>query len=304
MYRYLLAALLIGIAFAQQAKVADVEAAYNKLKEAEAKKDPDGVLEWARKTSAAAKQVTSQPKPAGGDELDAWKRDTDYAAQVDTYTEYSMQAQVLSGIAPDKTIALTEGLIEQNPKSQYLGLIYNTYISALRTAGQTAKIVPAAEKGIAIDPANEDLMLALADGYMNQKDAGKSIQYANQLVETMKAKAKPEGMPDADWDKRKNAMLARGYWISGINYGSQDKFAECDKALRAALPLLQGQNDLLGPALFYLGVANYGLAKPAKDKKLAADAVRFSDQSAAIKSPFQAQAQKNALSIRREFLIK
>ena len=46
------------------------------------------------------------------------------------------------------------------------------------------------------------------------------------------------------------------------------------------------------------------MAKPAKDKKLAADAVKFSDQSAAIKGPFQEQARKNALSIRREFLIR
>jgi len=301
----LFASLLLTFAMVfAQPKVADVEAAYNKLKEAEAKKDPDGVLEWARKTSAAARLVTSQPKPAGGDELEAWKRDTDYSSQVDTYTEYSMQAAVAAGIAPEKTIALTEALEAQNAKSQYLGLIYNQYLAALQKAGQTAKIVPAAEKRIAVDPANEELLLILADGYMNKKETAKSTEFANRLVETTKSKAKPDNLSEADWEQRKNAFLARGYWIAGINYGSLNQYKESDKALRLALPLIQGQDQLLGPALFYLGVDNYNMAKPAKDKKLAAEAVKFSDQAALVKGPFQDQSKKNAVSIRREFLIK
>lgn len=302
----IIASLLIALATAfPQAKVADVESAYNKLKEAEGRKDPDGILEWARKTSAAARQISSQPKPVGGDELEAWKRDTDYASQVDTYTEYSLQAAIATGIAPpDKTIALTEALEAQNPKSQYLGLVYAPYLSALQKTGQTAKLLAASERRLAADPANEELLLILADAYRNQKDMAKSTEYANRLVETMKSKTKPETMADADWEKRRNAILGQGYWIAGINYGSLNQYKDADRNLRAVLPLIQGQNELLGPALFYLGVANYNMAKPMKDKKLAADAVKFSDQCAAIKGPFQDPARKNALSIRREFLIR
>ena len=302
----IIAAFLIALAAAfPQAKVAEVESAYNKLKEAEGRKDADGILEWARKTSAAARQISSQPKPAGGDELEAWKRDTDYASQVDTYTEYSLQAAVATGIAPpDKTIALTEALEAQNPKSQYLGLIYAPYLSALQKTGQTAKLLTASERRLMTDPANEELLLILADAYRNQKDTAKSTEYANRLVETMKAKTKPETMADADWEKRRNAILGQGYWIAGINYGSLNQYKDADRNLRAVLPLIQGQNELLGPALFYLGVANYNMAKPTKDKKLAADAVKFSDQCAAIKGTFQDPARKNALSIRREFLIR
>ena len=298
--------LLLSLAVAfSQAKTADVESAYNKLKEAEGRKDLDGILEWAKKTSAAARLITAQAKPAGPDEQEAWKRDTDYASQVDTYTEYSLQAAVTSGSAPpDKVIALTEALEAQNPKSQYLGLAYGQYLAALQKTGQQAKMVTVSEKRLSADPSNEELLLILADGYRSQKDNAKSTDYANRLVETMKAKAKPAAMPDADWETRKNKILAQGYWIAGINYGSQNQYKEADKNLRPALPLIQGQNELLGPALFYLGVANYNMAKPAKDKKLAADAVKFSDMCAAIKGPFQEPARKNALSIRRELLIK
>lgn len=301
----ILATFLISLAVAYpQAKVADVETAYNKLKEAEGRKDPDGILEWAGKTSAAARQITSQPKPAGGDELEAWKRDTDYASQVDTYTEYALQAAVAGGAPPEKAIVLTEALEVQNPKSQYLGLVYPLYLGALQKTGQSGKLVQAAERRLANDPANEELLLILADGYRNQKDAAKSSEYATRMVVAMKSKTKPDTVSDADWEKRKNTILAQGYWIAGINYGGLNQYKESDTNLRAALPLIQGQNELLGPALFYLGVANYNMAKPAKDKKLAAEAVKFSDQAAAIKGPFQEQAKKNALSIRREFLIK
>ena len=302
----ILASLLISLAVGfGQPKVSDVESSYNKLKEAEARKDADGILEWAQKTSAAARLVTSQPKPAGGDELEAWKRDTDYASQVDTYTEYSLQAAVATGLASDaKAIVFTEALDAQNPKSQYLPLIYPQYMQALQRAGQGAKLMAFAEKRLPADPANEGLLFVLADGYRNQKDPAKSTEYANKLVDTMKSKEKPATMSDAAWEERKKTLLAQGYWIAGINYGSQNQHKEADRTLRGALPLIQGQNELLGPALFYLGVANYSMAKPAKDKKLAAEAVKFSDQCALIKGPFQDQAKKNALSIRREFLIR
>ena len=175
MNRVFVSLLLTFATVFAQAKVADVEAAYNKLKEAESRKDPDGVLEWATKTSAAARQITSQPKPDGADALEAWKRDTDYSSQVDTYTEYSLQAAVASGIPPEKTVALTEALRAQNPKSQYLGLIFNVYLAALQKTGQTAKIVPAAEARLAMDPESQDLLLVLADGYMKSEGDSRQI---------------------------------------------------------------------------------------------------------------------------------
>ena len=59
---------------------------------------------------------------------------------------------------------------------------------------------------------------------------------------------------------------------------------------------------MLGPALFYLGVVNYQLAKTGKTPNKAAlqDAARFSEQSAAIPGPFQQSAVKNYNSIRAE----
>ena len=48
----------------------------------------------------------------------------------------------------------------------------------------------------------------------------------------------------------------------------------------------------------------YKMAQASKNKALATEAVRFSDQAAAVKGPYQGQAAKNAAVIRKEFLLK
>jgi tetratricopeptide (TPR) repeat protein len=297
---------LTSFALAQQAgsRTAEIESAYAKLKEAEGKKDADGVLEWGEKTSQAARAVVAAPKPEKADEVELWVNAVDYAKQVDTYTEYSQFATAIGGVPGAKIIALTESIEKRNPKSEYLTKVYPSYIVALNQAGQSAKIMSVAESRIAVEPNNEDLLLVLADGFMNQKNAEKSSLYAVRLVEALKTRTKPEGLSDADWEKKKTAATARGYWISGVNHAEAKRYKDADEALRAALPLIQGQPNLQAPALFYLGVSNYNLGKPVKDKKRIADAIKFNDECAKLTSPFRDLAAKNSRSMRIEFGMK
>ena len=299
----LAAATLAAVAFAQS-RTAEIEAAYAKLKEAEGKKDADGVLEWAEKTSVAARAVAQSPKPAKADEVEAWTNAVDYARQVDIYTEYSEFATAMAGQTPAKMAALIESIEKRNPKSEYLTKIFPSYIVALSQAGMTDKLMTAAERRLEVDPANEDLLLVLADGYMKKQQAEKATLYATKLVEAVKDKPKPEAIAAADWDKKKNGALATGYWIAGVNHAEAKRYQDADKALRAALPLIAGQTAMEAPALFYLGVANYNLGKPAKDKKLIAEAIQFSEACAKLASPFKDSALKNARGMRTEFGIK
>ena len=304
MLRTLAAIALSLTLLTAQSRTADVEAAYAKLKDAEGKKDPDGVLEWAEKTSQAARAVVNSPKPDKADEQENWKNSVDYARQVDNYTEYSEFAAAISGVPAPKVIALFESIENRNPKSEYVNKAFQSYVVALVQSSQSEKLMTVAERRLPVDPANEDLLLVLADGYMKKPDAAKASTYADKLVEVLQTKAKPEGMADADWTKKKNAALGTGYWISGVNHGEAKRYKDADRTLRAALPLIQGQAGLEGPALFYLGVANYNLGKPVKDRKLIAEAIKFSDACAKIASPYQAQASKNAKGMRVEFGMK
>lgn len=301
--RLLVLMLTMSMAWSQT-RTADIESAYAKLKEAEGKKDADGVLEWGDKTSQAARAVVAVPKPEKADEVESWTNAVDYAKQVDTYTEYSQFASAISGVPAPKIIALTESIEKRNPKSQYLGKVYPSYLMALSQSGQSARVMLACERRIPNDPDNEDLLLVLADGYMSQKNTEKANLYAGRLVESLKTRTKPEGLSDADWEKKKTSATGRALWITGVNHAEAKRYKDADETLRTALPLIQGQAALQAPALFYLGVANYNLGKPLKDKKRIADAIRFSDECAKMASPFKDPALKNSRGMRVEFGMK
>lgn len=280
----------------------DVATAHNVLKAAEGKKDPVAVKEWAGKTSQIARKVAAKPKPQDEDEQESWKATVDYAKQVDTYTEYSMYAAGLQSADPAQRIALYEAIEAQNPQSQYLAQMRGIYFLALRQAGQNDKALAFAEKVVETDQSNEDMLLVVADSYHNKKqNPEKVIALSQKLVELMQSKAKPEGVSDEDWAKRKTLLTGLGWWMTGITYGNQNKFAECDQALRQALPLVKDNEALSAQALFYLGLANYRLGEKTKDKKRLAEALQFSRQCAKIKSPFQKQAANNARVIQQQY---
>jgi len=73
-----------------------------------------------------------------------------------------------------------------------------------------------------------------------------------------------------------------------------------DKSLRAALPLIKGNDSMTGPALFFLGMANYNLGKMTMNKAKIVEAAKFSEQSAAIAGAYTDQARHNALVMKAE----
>ena len=107
-------------------------------------------------------------------------------------------------------------------------------------------------------------------------------------------------MAAADWERKKSAGLGRGYRIAGVVSGSKGQYVNCDKNLRAALPLIKGSEGMMGPALFYLGMANYQLGKMTLNKAKIVEAAKFSEQSAAFASAYADQARHNAIVMKDE----
>jgi hypothetical protein len=141
------------------------------------------------------------------------------------------------------------------------------------------------------------MLLFGADYQMQQKDLGKALAYTAKLIAELPAKAAPQGVGAADWEAKKNGTLARAHYMTGSAQCTQSGWAECDQAMRAALPLAQGNNDLLPGVYFYLGWANHELSKAQKDKVRRAEARKYFEACAKLKSPFQAQAIKNLNAI-------
>ena len=113
----------------------DMDAAYFALKAAVEKNDIAQTKKWSARTSEAARKITSSAKPPADDDA---KHQLEYAKQVDEYSEYALYVVALKA-QPKDEVDLVDTLIKQNPKSQYLSEVANSYFAALGKAGEGAK---------------------------------------------------------------------------------------------------------------------------------------------------------------------
>jgi tetratricopeptide (TPR) repeat protein len=92
-------------------------------------------------------------------------------------------------------------------------------------------------------------------------------------------------------------MLGLAYWMEGVSYNGQHQYAQADKSFRSALPLVKENKQLLPIVLFHLGVADFELGKSSKSRAMMQDALKYSQQSAALPSPMQTEAANNVKAI-------
>jgi len=296
-----LAVLPVAIALLSGPAVAadDLETTFQSLKDAVTAKNAADVKKLALETHTLAYDVLCKPQPEAADEKDVWKSNNDYAKAADLYTEFALYSMAVQSPAATM-IDLIAALEQQNPKSKYLSEAYGPYFVALNQTGSGAKIPAIAEKALPNQPENEDLLLFLADHAYTHKQPDRALAYANRLTAALNKHSKPEALSAGDWEHKKSAGLARGYWIAGVISGERNQYAAADKNLRAAMPLIKGNDAMLGPALFYLGFANYNLGKMTLNKAKVLEGQKFSEQCASIEGPFQQQAWKNAMIMKTE----
>ena len=271
----------------------DPEAAVQCLKAAEAKKDMALIKKYSVATSAAARKMAATPQPKDADEVTAWKGEIDYAKQVDTYADYSLYRVALESRDPKVVVEFAGLLRERNPKSDYAAKVVQPLFIAYLQSGDTAKGIALAETVLAVDQTNEEMLLAVADSYVQQKKEPEKVHaYSAKVIELVAHKPKPEGVSDADWSVRKNLATGNAQYLNGKQYYNETSFAKADVALRAALPLVDASKK--PEVLYLLGFANYKLDKPQ-------EAANFYRDCAAIKSPYQATAAKNLLGLKNQY---
>jgi hypothetical protein len=296
----ILALAILSLCLVAWAAPNGLDDAYQQLKTAQSAKDADGVMKWATETAKLAKAEAAGPKQEGYSDED-WPKRVEYVKGVGTLSEYALATSAVEpGLAPAKVVALVDTLLSVNPKSTYLEVATNAYLAALLKTGGSAKQIEGANKIIAGSPNDEEALIILADDLMVKNRADQAYTYAERLVNVVKSKPKPEGVSEADWNRRKSALLSRGYYTAGVTGCMRQIWKDCDTNLRAAIPLVTGQPAMAGPAYFYLGVANYQLSKITTDRTKLQEGLKFSQQSAAIAGPMQAQARQNVTVMQNE----
>jgi hypothetical protein len=242
----------------------DLDDALAALKQAEASKDAAKTKELAAAAHNLAKKYEAPP-PADADK-ESYEARARYAKDVDHYSEYALYAVATQSRGNVKTAEdLINTLEQQNPKSEYLDM--------------------------------PEAILIQVDSAVSRNQTDRAVTLANRLIAAVNRKP-PEGTSAADWEKTKNAALGEAHFIIGFTECQRNKFPDADRNLRAALPLIKGDNGRMGPALLCLGVVNANLAQLTNNKLRMLEASKFSEQAAAIPGPTQDQAYKNSIAQR------
>lgn len=288
--------LLAGPAVAVADKMDDT---FQSLKDAVAKKDAAEVKKLVAELNPLVQEVTAAPAPSDAEEKQAWTNRVAYAKSIAEYSEYALSATAVQS-PPAVTVDLIATLEQQNPASKYMDQAYTAYFLALNQTGAAAKIPAIAEKALAHFPENEDLLLVMMQTSVTHKQTDRALTYANRLTAALAKRPKPENLSAADWDKKRNAALGQGNYVAGVIYAAKGNWANADKKLRAALPLIKGSDAMMGETLYNLGMANYNLGKMTLNKALVLEAAKFSEQSSVIAGPFADQARHNSIVMKAE----
>ncbi len=292
----LLMAVLL-VAGAAVAAADDLDTSYQQLQDAVAKKDVATVKKLAADTCAMARQELA--KPAEGASADAKER-TEYLQGIDTYAEYALYATAVQSEAP-VMVDLIATLEQQNPKSKYLDAAYGFYLAALAKTGAAAKVPEIAEKAIANFPQNPDLLIYLVNYAANHGQTDRELNFSTRIIALWNSHPKPpEGVSEADWDRKRDVSLGPAYFMAGMVYAARQRWMEADQNLRAALSYAKSNPATNANALFQLGIANYNIGKATMNKGRLLDAVKFSKQAAAIPGPVAQQAWHNAQVMQAE----
>ena len=267
----------------------NLEAAKLSLKAAESKGSQDDISKWAECSWKMASQIVAK----GG-------RNAADAVQTQLYAEFDLFNIAQATTDPAKRLDLLTALQERNPKSPYAENIPAERFAIYKKLNQMDKALVLADATLATDPDNLDMLMAVSEYHFGRSDANdRVIRNSVHVIDVLSKKPRPANLSDEDWDKKKSHLLASAYYMGGVASAITGQYGRADQMLRAALPMITGDATQQATALYELGIANYHLADNSPTR--ARDALGYWRRCSSIKSNFQAQAMKNAESIRAEF---
>ena len=271
----------------------NIELAYTLSKTAE-KKDPALGKKYSDRVKEIVGKLNSSTAPADPEQLETWKQRVEFAKQFNTSAEFKLYNQAVQAQDPRKRVEFLDQLIAQYPKTQFAGQVRLMYFLAYKQSGDTSKALAAAEAILEREQTHLDVLLFVADNYFRRKkDLGKVTAYLHKILELVESKAKPAGLSDAEWSQQKALYSAHSWYMIGATHLENSQFAAADRALRAALPNIRGNENLRAVVLSSLGWVNYKMDN-------VKDAIQFYTQCMAINSQYREQAAKNINSIKTE----
>ena len=191
----------------------------------------------AQAPAAGQGQPASQA-PAAGQAAPQQKK------EIKDPAEYNAYMAAVQATDPNQKAASLEGFLNQYPnsvmKNDALEMLMGTY----QQTGNVQKVMDTAQKLLQVDQKNS-AALAVLSFLLKQKiqtqdannpqalqtDAQQAQQYAQQGLQALQSQAKPEGVADADWEKRKTQLTSIFNGTLGFTYLQQKNYPQAAQYL-------------------------------------------------------------------------
>jgi tetratricopeptide (TPR) repeat protein len=168
------------------------------------------------------------------------------------YTLYVSAYQIPD---PATKIKCVETMREHFPESEYTKLSGEPLATAYQQAGEYEKMLEAMREHLTHDASNEVFLYTLADAHARKNELDPAKQYADQLIQLMAQKEKPEGVDDAAWAQQKTLFTALGNFVLGRILVTQEKYREGRALLLQTVDPLKAQGgDAYGTLAYFLGI--------------------------------------------------
>ena len=280
----------------------DVEVRQNLTKGYEGKQDFGALLPHLIETKPLAEKETQLPEPEFKDEVEAWQARIDYSKGVLQYIEYSLYTSVLKITDPAKKIEYMDALKKHYPEGQYANTLDDFYVQAYQQLGDAEKMLAAMEAVVQADPTNEYYLFTLAESGARQAQYDKSKGYAEQLIQAMAQKSKPDNLTEEDWVKHNALFTAYGNYILGkltVLQAGENKQAYRDGRkvlLDTVAPIKEKGGEHYGILAYMLGICYVKLDVGGDNIAQASNWMGISAKEA---HPYQGEAQKTLDAIRQ-----
>jgi len=244
----------------------------------------------------APDRIQTETKPARPEKAtdEDWQKIQQEAAETAkdnrAYMEYAFFQLLPRVTDANKRIQFLDAFMKAFPDTSNMGQVNFQYFVAYKMANNAAKADEFGEKTIASDPNNIAALNLIADDYATRRtNLDKATDYAKKVLTLAPAVKKIDGMSDDQFKANVNAQLGMAHttlgYISFLKGAGTHKVGPAIQEFKTAITLLNGNPELQGKALYFLGYAYEVLYPPNHSE--ATDALT---QASALPSGFQAQA--------------
>lgn len=228
-------------------------------------KTSDAVLNAIVKAPDQIKAETSPQKPPTVSDAEWEKTKQELADQAKDETAYMVYAffQLLPRVSDaNKRIGFLDSFVKSYPDAATAnaGQLNYAYFIAYKMTNQADKAREYGEKTVAADPNNVLALNLLAYDYgIGQTNLEKASEYSKKALDLAQAMKKPEGVSDDQFKREQSsqlgmARLTMGY-VAYTKAAKTKKLGPAIEDLKEAANLLEGNPELQGQALYYLGYA-------------------------------------------------